>query len=140
MPAQPQRKAAPCAHGWPAQQRRWPAGYNDRAQVQALTRPLMARKRRKVTDALTGITGANTTTDEPTAPVAEVSAPQPAPDVVLRDKSQTSGGMLRRTVYFTRAEWAAVLQASQASTLETGENVTASEVVRRAVRAALDLD
>lgn len=45
----------------------------------------------------------------------------------------TAGGLLHRSIYVTPAEWRAVQLAALA------EGITAAEVVRRAIRAALDV-
>lgn len=78
------------------------------------------------------------------APKRKATAPTPAGDPVIlaTDKSRTPGGLLRRTLYFTPAEWGAVLAAAEAETRETGKLVSAAEIVRRAVWAYLvqDLD
>lgn len=55
------------------------------------------------------------------------------PVILASDKSRTPGGLLRRTTYFTPAEWGAVLERAEAETRETGKLVTAAEIIRRAV-------
>lgn len=106
----------------------------------------MARKRAEDWKASAG------TWLEPGEP-AEPEAPTPArqaerlpgdgPPIIASPKSHTSSGrLLRRTTYFTPAEWGAILAAAEAETRETGERVTAAEIIRRAVWAYLvkDLD
>ncbi|ADK84863.1 CopG domain protein DNA-binding domain protein [Desulfarculus baarsii DSM 2075] len=57
-----------------------------------------------------------------------------APAIRKTDKSTTPGGLLRRTIYVTEAEWAALLERSYTS----GQSV--SEIIRQAVRQRLGLD
>lgn len=75
---------------------------------------------------------------EPTPPrprsgKAPATADPTGPVILATDKSRTPGGLLRRTTYFTPAEWGAVLQRAEAETRETGKLVTAAEIIRRAV-------
>lgn len=69
------------------------------------------------------------------SPAASGAAPTVnAPAIRKTEKSTTPGGFLRRTIYVTEAEWAALLERSYTSGLSV------SELVRRAVRRELDLD
>lgn len=79
----------------------------------------------------------------PPAERSGAGATPKAPDGPLirsTDKTRTSSGrLLRRTIYATPEEWAAVLAAADAESRATGRYVSASDLVRRALRQALGL-
>lgn len=76
-----------------------------------------------------------------TAPKTAAGAARPAgdagadPPVKARqsESTTTAGGLLHRSIYVTADEWRAVKLAALA------DGVTAAEIVRRALRAALDV-
>ena len=70
---------------------------------------------------------------------AELNKPTPqtgaqGPAIRKSQKSVTPGGLLRRTVYFTESEWAALMTES----FETG--VSASQILRQMVCERFNLD
>lgn len=92
--------------------------------------------------------------DQADADQAPTDAPKPerspappapagdAPGPLIRSTAKTrtsSGRLLRRTIYTTPEEWAAILAAADAEARQTGRYVSASDLVRRAIRAALGL-
>ena len=84
----------------------------------------MARKRKALGDAFDPLaTATGQDADEPPE--------QAAPEIRKSDTTVTKGGQLRRTLYFSEADWSAVLAAADR------EGRSAAEVVRRAVRRYL---
>ena len=67
-------------------------------------------------------------------PEAEAQIPPGGPAIRKSEKSVTPGGLLRRTVYFNEAEWAALMTES----FQSGQS--ASEILRRLVRSRFNLD
>ena len=65
---------------------------------------------------------------------AKTKPPQGGPAIRKSEKSVTPGGLLRRTVYFNEAEWAALMTES----FQSGKS--ASEILRRLVRTRFELD
>ena len=67
-------------------------------------------------------------------PEPETQAPRGGPAIRKSEKSVTPGGLLRRTVYFNEAEWAALMTES----FQSGQS--ASEILRQLVRSRFKLD
>lgn len=90
--------------------------------------------------------GADATTPPPTpdpgAPTPAAPARENIAGPLIRSTATTrtsSGRLLRRTIYTTPEEWAAVLAAAEAESRATGSYVSASDLARRALRQALGL-
>ena len=64
----------------------------------------------------------------------QAKPPKGGPAIRKSEKSVTPGGLLRRTVYFNEAEWAALMTES----FQSGQS--ASEILRRLVRSRFNLD
>lgn len=79
-------------------------------------------------------------TPKPKAPATSSLDAAGGPLIRSTPATRTSSGrLLRRTIYTTPEEWAAVLAAAEAESRATGRYVSASDLVRRALRQALGL-
>lgn len=71
---------------------------------------------------------------EKARPAAFQAISAAAPAIRKTDKSTTPGGLLRRTIYVTEAEWSALLERSY-----TG-GLSVSEIIRQAIREHMGLE